>query len=173
MARGKRQGFPQVEEMRSYVEGVAKNLVEKLYGPQGPAWGTKLTQIEDVFLEIREMLTEKMLDVTLAKQAAAGERPEAFRSCPGCHAPLPCARGQSPHPQDAGGRGRMARAGRLLRPLPAGFFSLSPRAWGLIRPKPVPGLLAKITYAGTASRSFAEGSVLLDKLADWPVPEKP
>ena len=32
--------------------------------------------------------------------------------------------------------------------------------------------MAKITYAGTASRSFAEGSVLLDKLADWPVPEK-
>ncbi len=80
-----------MEELRSYVEGVAKNLVEKLYGPQGPAWGTKLTQIEDVFLEIREMLTEKMLDVTLTKQAAAGERPEAFRTCPGCHAPLPCA----------------------------------------------------------------------------------
>jgi hypothetical protein len=33
-------------------------------------------------------------------------------------------------------------------------------------------LLAKITYAGTASRSFAEGSALLGKLADLPVPEK-
>jgi hypothetical protein len=32
--------------------------------------------------------------------------------------------------------------------------------------------VAKITYAGTASRSFAEGSALLDKLADLPVPEK-
>ncbi len=32
--------------------------------------------------------------------------------------------------------------------------------------------MAKITYAGTASRSFAEGSTLLDKLADLPVPEK-
>jgi hypothetical protein len=88
MARAKKR-TPQVEELRSYVEGVAKNLVEKLYGPQGPAWGTKLTQIEDVLLDIREMLTEKMLDEILAKQATAGERHEAFRTSPGCQAPLP------------------------------------------------------------------------------------
>ncbi len=35
-----------------------------------------------------------------------------------------------------------------------------------------PALLAKITYAGTVSRSFAEGGTLLDKLADLPTPEK-
>jgi hypothetical protein len=89
MARGKKR-TPQVEALRSYVEGVAKNLVEKLYGPQGPAWGTKLTPIEDVLLEIREMLREKMRDETLAKQAAAGARPEGFRTCPGCQATLTC-----------------------------------------------------------------------------------
>ncbi len=32
--------------------------------------------------------------------------------------------------------------------------------------------MAKITYAGTVSRSFAEGGTLLDKLADLPTPEK-
>jgi hypothetical protein len=32
--------------------------------------------------------------------------------------------------------------------------------------------LARITYAGTAGRSFAEGSTLLDRLADLPTPEK-
>ena len=32
--------------------------------------------------------------------------------------------------------------------------------------------MAKITYAGTAGRSFAEGSLLLDQLADLPTPEK-
>jgi hypothetical protein len=32
--------------------------------------------------------------------------------------------------------------------------------------------LAKITYAGTASRSFAEGSALLEHLAELPTPEK-
>ena len=70
MARAKKR-TPKVEELRPYVEGVAKNLVEKLYGPQGPAWGTQLTEIEDVLLEIREVLTEKMFDLTLAQQAAA------------------------------------------------------------------------------------------------------
>ena len=90
MARAKKR-TPKVEELRPYVEGVAKNLVEKLYGPQGPAWGTKLTEIEDVLLEIRELLSEKMLELTLAQQAAAADQgPPPYRSCPGCHQPLPC-----------------------------------------------------------------------------------
>ncbi|SRR6266404_7044854 len=89
MARAKMR-TPKVEELRPYVEGVAKNLVEKLYGTQGPAWGTQLTAIEDVLLEIREVLTEKMLDLTLAQQAAAAERPESYGTCPGCGAALPC-----------------------------------------------------------------------------------
>jgi hypothetical protein len=89
MARAKKR-TPKVEELRPYVEGVAKNLVDKLYGPHGPAWGTKLTQIEDVLLEIRELLTEKMLDLTLAQQAAAADqRPQPYRNCPGCQQPLP------------------------------------------------------------------------------------
>jgi hypothetical protein len=76
MARSKKR-TQKVEEWRPYVEGVANNLVDKLYGPQGPAWGTKLTQIEDVLLEIREVLTEKMLDLTLGQQAAtADQRPQ-------------------------------------------------------------------------------------------------
>ena len=86
MARSKKR-TPKVEEVRPYVEGVAKNLVEKLYGPKGPAWGTKLTEIEDVLLEIREVLTQTMLDRALAQQAAAvEEQPACARICPGCQA---------------------------------------------------------------------------------------
>src|SRR4029077_378496 len=89
MAHAKKR-TPQVEAVRPYVEGVAKNLVEKLYGPHGPAWGTKLTDIEDVLLEIREVLTDKMLDLSLAQQAAAADqRGDAHRACPGCQQPLP------------------------------------------------------------------------------------
>ena len=72
------------------------------------------------------------------------------------------------------------RAGEAEWPEPEGycdrcrraFFPLSPRAWALTRAKPVRASLAKITYAGTAGRSFAEGSLLLDQLADLPTPEK-
>jgi len=90
MARSKKR-TPKVEEVRPYVEGVAKNLVDKLYGPNGPAWGTKLTEIEDLLLAIREVLTEKMLADALTRQAAAqAKSPDAARSCPGCQQPLAC-----------------------------------------------------------------------------------
>ena len=90
MARATKR-TPQVEEVRPYVEGVAKNLIDKLYGPDGPAWGTKLTEIEDLFLAIREVLSEKMLAEALARQAAAQTRdPTPYRSCPGCQQPLVC-----------------------------------------------------------------------------------
>ena len=90
MARTKKR-TPQVEEVRPYVEGVAKNLIDKLYGPDGPTWGTKLTEIEDLFLAIREVLTAKMLADALARQAAAqGKAPAASRTCPGCQQPLAC-----------------------------------------------------------------------------------
>jgi hypothetical protein len=90
MARTKKR-TPEVEQVRPYVEGVAKNLIDKLYGPDGPPWGTKLTQIEDLFLAIRELLSEKMLADALARQAAAqAPRPAAYGTCPGCQQPLPC-----------------------------------------------------------------------------------
>jgi NADH pyrophosphatase NudC (nudix superfamily) len=79
----------QVEEVRPYVEGVAKNLVDKLYGANGPAWGTTLTDIEDLLLDIRQLLTEKMLAESLARQAAAQDQQRATtRICPGCQQPL-------------------------------------------------------------------------------------
>ena len=86
------QRTPKVEEVRPYVEGVAKNLIDKLYGPEGPPWGTKLTEIEDLFLAIREILSEKMLAAALARQAAAqANGPALQRACPGCQQPLACA----------------------------------------------------------------------------------
>ena len=90
MARAKKR-TPQVEEVRPYVEGVAKNLIDKLYGPDGPAWGTQLTEIEDLLLDIREVLSAKMLADALARQAAAqATGPTAYRTCPGCQQPLLC-----------------------------------------------------------------------------------
>jgi hypothetical protein len=75
----------EVENVRSYVEGVAKNLVDRLYGPGGPAWGTRLTELEDTALAIREILTEKMLGQALERQAGGNEsRPTDYRACPSC-----------------------------------------------------------------------------------------
>ena len=133
MARAKKR-TPKVEELRPYVEGVAKNLVEKLYGPHGPAWGTKLTEIEDVLLEIREVLTEKMLNLTLAQQAAAADqRREPYRNCPGCHQPLPC--------EDTNPRLLQTRAGQAQWPEPEGYCDRCRRAFfpPVQEPGPRPG----------------------------------
>jgi hypothetical protein len=86
MARYKKR-TPEVENLRAYVEGVAKNLCDKLYGPEGPAWGTKLTQIEDVCLDVREILAERMLAESLRRQAEA-KGSEA--TCPECGETLNC-----------------------------------------------------------------------------------
>ena len=119
MARAKKR-TPKVEEWRCYVEGGANNLVAKRYGPQGPAWGTKLTQIEDVRLEIRAVLTEKMLALTLAQQAAADPRGEPYHCGPGCHQPLPC--------DDTNPRTLPTRAGQAQWPQPEGYGDRCRRA---------------------------------------------
>ena len=119
MARAK-QPTPQVEELRPYLEGVANNLVAKLYGSQGPAWGTQLTEIEDVLLDIRAVLTEKIRDLALAQPAAA-DRPASYQTCPNCQAPLPCA--------EANPRLLQTRAGAVEWPEPEGYCPRCRRAF--------------------------------------------
>ena len=121
MAQGKKR-TAQVEEVRAYVEGVAKSLVDKLYGPDGPPWGTKLTAIEDLLLDIREVLTEKALDESLARQAAAHDRPSATtRPCPGCQQPLAC--------DEANPRFVQTRAGDAVWSEPQGYCPRCRRAF--------------------------------------------
>jgi hypothetical protein len=73
------------DPVRPYLEGVVKSLVDRLYGAKGPAWGTKLSAIEDTILAIRHVLSEKMLDEALQRQAeAVDERPTEFQCCPKC-----------------------------------------------------------------------------------------
>ena len=117
-----KQRTSKVEEVRPYVEGVAKNLVDKLYGPQGPAWGTTLTDIEDLLLEVREVLTEKMLDLALAHQAIGkDEAPAPYRTCPTCLQPLDC--------DDTNPRLVQTRAGDATWPEPEGYCSRCRRAF--------------------------------------------
>lgn len=131
MARAKKR-TPKVEEVRAYVEGVAKNLVEKLYGPDGPAWGTTLTEIEDLLLELREVLTEKLLAESLARQAAAQHKqPDRTRTCPGCQQPRAC--------DDTNPRIVRTRAGAAEWSEPEGYCPRCRRAFFPSVPEPRPG----------------------------------
>lgn len=78
-----------VEQVQPYLQGVAKSLVDRLYGPEGPPWGTKMTELEDVVVAIRQALSESMLAQALDRQAqTAAQRPEPFQKCPGCAGPV-------------------------------------------------------------------------------------
>lgn len=73
------------DPVRPYLEGVAKSLVDRLYGDNGPEWGTKLVAIEDTIKAVRQVLSEKMLDEALQRQANTVEqRPADFQCCPKC-----------------------------------------------------------------------------------------
>jgi hypothetical protein len=89
MAKKKKVLPAAVEQVQPYIEGMAKNLVERIYGPNGLPWGTKLTELEDVVIAVRQVLSEKMLAQALARQAqTAAQRPEPFRQCAGCSGPV-------------------------------------------------------------------------------------
>jgi hypothetical protein len=83
MVRNKK-ATKEVDEVLPYLEGVAKNLVDRLYGPAGPAWGTQFTELEETVAAIRQALTERMLHQALARQAAQEEPPPEYGVCPGC-----------------------------------------------------------------------------------------
>ena len=86
----KKPASPAVEVLRPYLEGVAKKLADDLWGPKGPPWGTTLTQLEDVVLEARAILSEKLVQLSLQRQAAtpAAERPAPLQECPTCRRTL-------------------------------------------------------------------------------------
>lgn len=78
-----------VEQVQPYVEGVAKSLVDRIYGPKGLPWGTRLTELEDVCVAVRELLTTEMLAQALQRQAQTNEeRPEPYQRCASCDGPV-------------------------------------------------------------------------------------
>ena len=83
MAKNKK-AIPAVDKELAYIKGVAKNLVDRIYGAAGLPWGTKFTELEATVAAVREALTEEMLQQALAGQAAQVERPPEYNVCPAC-----------------------------------------------------------------------------------------
>jgi hypothetical protein len=86
MAKNKK-ATPEVDKELAYIKGVAKSLVDRIYGPAGPAWGTKFTELEETVATIRQALTEEMLQQALSRQATSTERPPEYSVCPACGKP--------------------------------------------------------------------------------------
>ena len=82
-----KKAIPKVDKEVTYIKGVAKNLVDRIYGPAGLPWGTRFTELEATVAAVREALTEEMLQQALARQAAQAERPPEYHVCPDCGRP--------------------------------------------------------------------------------------
>ena len=52
-----------IADLRLYLQGVAKYLVDRLYGPDGPARGTALASLEKAVEAVRLALSEPILGV--------------------------------------------------------------------------------------------------------------
>jgi hypothetical protein len=104
MARS-RSSKVQVEAFRNYIEGVAKKLADDLWGSQGPPWGTRLTEMEDIALEARDILTQKFLQLGLERQSQSLQEhaPVEATACPSCRQPF--AEAAEPSPRNLQTRG--------------------------------------------------------------------
>src|SRR5437868_1222797 len=76
----------QVDELRHLIQGVAKNFVDRVYGPQGPEWGTQFSDLEELAVQIGQAVSRQLLDQALQQQAAAPV-PTPDQVCPSCQQP--------------------------------------------------------------------------------------
>jgi hypothetical protein len=74
-----------IADVRLYLDGVAKFLVDRLYGPAGPPLDTSLSSLEQTFSAVHIALSEQLLHLALSRQSLAfsAAAPELL-CCPGC-----------------------------------------------------------------------------------------
>ena len=75
-----RKARPEVAEQQVFLDGVAKNLADKLYGPSGPPLGTSFVELEEVAVQLGQAITRELLNRSLARQAES----TAETVCPTC-----------------------------------------------------------------------------------------
>ena len=94
-----------IESLRPLLDGLAKNIAQRLYGPDGPAWGTLLSELEDDAVAVRTFLAERLLHHALERQAQLPleQRPAEVRTCPSCRGPLETRDSESRIVQTRGG----------------------------------------------------------------------
>ena len=84
-----------IDQVRLSLQGTAKNAVHKLWGPEGPPWGTSFDNLEELAVEIGQVVAREVLQQSLQAQAHSVAPPTALL-CPGCGRPT-CPGDPEPH----------------------------------------------------------------------------
>jgi hypothetical protein len=157
------QSTPNIVCVRVYLSGVAKYLLDKLYGPAGPPWGTSLSELEDLLSDMQQQLAADFFALALNLQAQ--QHPHAapeFHTCPSCQQVLPCSETQPRCTRTCVGLAEWNEPQAYCSRCRRSFFPQS-RSLGIDQSELAPSVLRKVISFGTRSRSFAEASeALLD-----------
>jgi hypothetical protein len=73
-------------DLRPVLLATAKNLLNHLYGPQGPPWGTSFAALEQLMVQLSDTLSSELLHLALQRQAEQPV-PEPLQHCPTCGRP--------------------------------------------------------------------------------------
>jgi hypothetical protein len=163
----------EVEKCQYLLQGAAKNLADRLFGPEGPPWGTSFADIERTALDLGRALRKTFLHLVLSRQATA------FLTAPSpthCQCPS-CGRDTieaEPEPRilhTRAGDAEWLEPARYCRKCRKAFFPQS-KSLGIDLGHYSATLLDLICYAGANKPSFREASLDLDKIGNVHVHEK-
>lgn len=155
-----------------YLLGVSKHLSRIFYGPEGPKWGTTITEIEEVVLSVLHTLGSEFMSELLQNQANTfDQRPVPLRFCPVC--------GNEVDFKDTEPRTVQTRVGVVTWNEPTCYcrkcrrsFFPQTKGLGMDRSELTPGMQQKIVYAGTNLFSFENAADALNHLADLKIDPK-
>jgi hypothetical protein len=72
-----------IDQVRLSLQGTAKNANHKLFGPEGPPWGTSFADLEELAVQIGQVVAREVLQQSLDAQAQTPP-PDAALVCPCC-----------------------------------------------------------------------------------------
>jgi hypothetical protein len=81
-------------ELDNLLQGVAKQLIHRVYGPEGMPWWTKFADLEELAVQLGQAVSESMIDQALVRQASAV--PIESNTCGVCGTPLEPSGGTEP-----------------------------------------------------------------------------
>jgi hypothetical protein len=74
-------------ELRIALEGAGKNFLHKVYGSEGPPWGTTFAELEDVAVAIGDEVARQIVNQGLVQQAGVSPG-QGYQSCSQCGRPV-------------------------------------------------------------------------------------
>jgi hypothetical protein len=163
----------EVEKCQCLLQGSAKNLADRLYGPQGPPWGTSFDDLERTALSLAGALRKHFLHLALSRQAASflSTTSPALCPCPSCGRDTIEAEVEPRILHTRAGDAEWLEPQRYCPKCRKAFFPQS-KSLGIDLGHYSASLLDLICYAGANKLSFREASLDLGKIGNVCVHEK-